>query len=356
MKKSLKKFAALSLAAAMAFMVTACGGDTSSTPASTPAESQGNDSANTVVSGGATDSTWYEGQTINVYVPANASSPLGIQAMRYADWLSKTYGGNWVVTCDNTGNGTVAFETVANADPDGLTVLFTQNLLFAYYGGVYDKFATDILIPVNSGGNVIGAQIVTVPADAPYDTIDEMVEYAAANGGLMCGIQNQANSHLMSATLADKVGLDTIYVEAGGSSDKITAMLGGQIDWALLSDQSAHDYVENGDLKYILACGEVRDPVASDVPCEAELGIEPTITTSQTFWYLPLNTDPDIVATFNAMINSMTDDPELLADLANLSTEVTTMTLEEVYDFQMEVARQCKEGFASIGVDVSSKK
>lgn len=353
MKKS-KRLLSLGIAAALTLSLAACGSSpapgTPSTPAaSTPASSA---PAGPV----STDSKWYEGKTINILVPANASSQIGIMVQLMGDYLSRTYGNSWVVTCDNTGNGTVAFEQAANADPDGTTILFTQNLAFAYYGGVYDKYPLDILDPVAVGNTVLGSQFVCVPASAPYDDLEGMKAYAKEKGGLLCGIQNQANSHLMSSDFATRAELDTIFVETGGSSDKITAMLGGTVDWCMMTYISTKDYLANGDLKMICSMGAERDPALPDIPCAAELGIEPVVTTSQSFWYMPKGTDPSIEATFNQMVADMAQDEELVAGLKNMSSELDNRNMEETLTFQTEILAACKDAFAGIGVDVSAKK
>ena len=303
---------------------------------------------------GAVDySRYYEGKTVNIYIPAKSGSSIDVTVRLEVDALQKTLGGTWVVTTDNTGNGTIAYENVINSKPDGLTLLATQNIALAYYGDVYDKFVLDYLTPVAAPTTSTDWNYAVVPGKAPYDTFEEMVEYSKEHE-LLCGIQNAANSHLMSVNLCQKYGINAMMVEAGSGSDKIVAMLGGTLDFCLINSAQIKDYVENGDLKVLLCLSpEERDEIF-DVETEGDSDY--TIAFTQTFLYMPKDTPEEIKELVNRTIRDFSKDSELVESFAALQNACTDYDLNGTLELQQTICDGMLEGFQNTGKDMSKYK
>lgn len=129
--------------------------------------------------------------TVTIVVNAQAGSGSDLLARIIGNYLQKTTGKAFVVKNDTTGNSTIAYETVANAKKDGLTIGFFNNHFLQYHGGVYKKNPWDIFDLVGIGPYGKEGFVLVGHPKAEYQTIQELIAYAKANPGkLVSGIQN----------------------------------------------------------------------------------------------------------------------------------------------------------------------
>lgn len=275
-----KRMLSVLMAGMMVLSMTACGGNKA---ASSDGSSTG--AAATTKAGGNTadanaESSW-PSNTVSFYLPAKAGGGTDMLGRLFSQGMTEVNGGNYVIVNDTTGNGTVACETVRNSKPDGLNLLMYHTGLCANVAsGLYDHTIDDfsmlgLFISLNETNCTAG---LYVPADLPYDTFEELVAYAKENPGeLISGVQNGSSSQFGQFLLEDACGFKTTQVEAGSNADKVTALMGGQIDMAILTHTGTTQYVESGALKCLVQYGIVgatEKTMLPDVPSLAEVNPE----------------------------------------------------------------------------------
>lgn len=114
---------------------------------------------------------------VTIYVPAKAGAGTDMHARILAQYIQKKTGQTATVVDQPDGSGTVAFESVRNAKPDGNTLLFYHsNLIAAYWTGTYDHTYQDFTNLCITTDN--GSQAFVVAPDAPYSDLEELVTYA----------------------------------------------------------------------------------------------------------------------------------------------------------------------------------
>ena len=119
-------------------------------------------------------------KSINMIVPMGAGGDTDFNARTYAKYLEDVLGETVVVTNITGNGGALGSEEVKNASPDGYTCLFYHTCLninqatgIADYGS--EAFETVAVVGKSSG------EAVVVRADAPYDTMEELIAYSQAN-------------------------------------------------------------------------------------------------------------------------------------------------------------------------------
>ena len=251
---------------AAALGLTACGGSSSSTAA--PASS----------AAGAAVSKWPT-DAVTMYVPAKAGGGTDALCRMFIQGMERANGGTYVVVNDMAGNGTVACETVRTAKPDGLNLLaYHSTMLSSYATGLYDKNINDfqVLGLFTTLNTEVASNGIYVPKSSPFNTFEELVAYAKEHPGeLTNAVQNGGNAHFGACLMEQTIGFDTIKVDSGSNTDRITALMGEQVDMSIIPTMTAAAYSKSGDLKCLMTYGAVagvaRDPNEPDVKTLGEI-------------------------------------------------------------------------------------
>jgi tripartite-type tricarboxylate transporter receptor subunit TctC len=118
--------------------------------------------------------------------------------------------------------------------------------------------------------------VLTVPANAPGQSAKEWLSQAQKAGDKLSyaspGVGTVA--HLGMELLKTKAGIAPVHVPYPGNPQIITAMLGGQVQLALLPPAMSAAQVSAGKLRAIGASSSGRSPVAAEVPSLSEIGIK----------------------------------------------------------------------------------
>lgn len=120
--------------------------------------------------------------------------------------------------------------------------------------------------------------LIWVPADSPYDTIQDMLADAEANPG-------SVSIGLSGAGGFDEVAVSLFGLEADvefttvpfSSSEMVSNTVGGQVDGMFEEFGPARGLWESGDLKPLVLFSEERLPELPDVPTAMELGYDVTL-------------------------------------------------------------------------------
>lgn len=190
MKKNWKKFVSMLFAAAMmASLLAGCGqqstGDTGSS---------GGD-------GETEDGVDWPTKSIQMIVPMGAGGDTDFNARTYAKYLEDVLGESVVVTNITGNGGALGSEEVKNATPDGYTCLFYHTCLNINQATGIADYGSEAFEVVAVVGKSAGEAVV-VRADAPYNTMEELIAYSQANPQTVKIAANTgATSHWASVVL-----------------------------------------------------------------------------------------------------------------------------------------------------------
>lgn len=231
---------------------------------------------------------------VEVQVPASAGGGTDVTARALTTYINKNGSSTMTVVNNNDGGGVVAYETARTAKADGSTILFFHSTLCIKSAtGLYDHSVKDFKViaaglPENPGGYVL-----VVPTDSGITDVDGFISAAkAAGGSMMIGVETGGSSHIMSGIMSGALGIELNYVEAGPDTEKLTALVGGSINCALVNANQAKQYIEDNKVN-ALACFSSsdaggRNTVLPDVPSFKELGYDCVFGT---YFYVLANPD-----------------------------------------------------------------
>ena len=164
--------------------------------------------------------------------------------------------------------GNIAAEMVAKANPDGYTLLFSSSAI-ALSPGMYSKLGYDPvkdLAPITEIGS--GMLVLAVHPSLPVKTVREFVELAKKNPGKLnygsVGIGSVF--HLAAELFNAMAGTDTVHIPYKGSTDAITDMIGGRLNFMFMTLTGASAHIRSNRIRAIAICSKDRSPQMPELP------------------------------------------------------------------------------------------
>ncbi|MBN2861364.1 MAG: tripartite tricarboxylate transporter substrate binding protein [Sphaerochaetaceae bacterium] len=271
---------------------------------------------------------WPSG-AVTIISPSRAGGFADIHSRILADYLQRTTGVPFAVVNQSDGGGNIGSDTVRYAEPDGRTLLhFHTSFPIAAYTGVYDgdpKKDFTVLAATQTGGY----HVFITRADAPYSTIEELVQYARANPeSVKWGAAAGVTSHFMMALLEREADVKFRMLDAGNEAERVTAMLGGFIDVTNMGINGAHQHALAGNMKILGVIGDKRDKNLTQYPTIREQGYD--VAWAGAFGlYGPAGMDPALVTMINEALKGYGEDEKAKEALDKMGSDFTYMNVEE---------------------------
>lgn len=214
-------------------------------------------------------------QPVKLVVGFPAGSSPDLTARTIAEPLSAALGQPVVVENKPGAGGNIAAAAVAKAtDGHTLGLMINGNLTIAKVlvpSTAYDPHKD--LAPVSL--IAVAPLVLTVPASTAGSSEDILAAARKAGDQWNYGSPGVGTvAHLGMELFKVKSGIAPMHVPYKGNPDVIAAMLGGQVQMAMLPPGLAMAQVQGGKLKAVGVTSAGRSPVVPSVPSLAELGVK----------------------------------------------------------------------------------
>lgn len=283
----------------------------------------------------------YPSKPLRLVVPYSPGGGADNAARILATRLSTTLGQTVVIDNRPGGSGMIGAQAVAQAEPDGYTVLYDASA-FAVNPALR-KMAFDPakdLLPVSLAVTV--PNIFVVPPNAPYKTVQEFVDYARKNPGKLTYASYGAGSaaHLIGELLKARAGIDLLHVPYKGGAPALTDLMGGQVDSYFANAASGMSYVKSGKLRALAVTSAARMAAMPDVPTLAESGFKDFEVLEWNGFFVPRGTPGEVVARLAKEVQAAVKDPATRQKLQGLGLDPVGSTPEAFGKFvQAEMTR-----------------
>lgn len=257
--------------------------------------------------GGAADAQQaYPTRNVTIVVPFGVGSSVDIFTRAMAQHLHTELGQPFVIVNRPGAGGNIGATSVAQAQPDGYTLLMATtgpaaNNKFMYKDMAFDPDKDFEAVAVIGTAPII----ITTRPNAPFKTLKEMVDYAKANPDkLNVGFPgNGSLGHITGELIKSRQGLKFGTIQYKGSGAIVVDLVGGQIDLAMDSIAPYVAQVKEGKLRGLALGARQRFEGLPDVPTMAEAGF-PSLEASVFYAMLaPRGTPAEIVTRLNKAAN-----------------------------------------------------
>jgi tripartite-type tricarboxylate transporter receptor subunit TctC len=249
--------------------------------------------------------------------PAGGSTD--ILARILGQYFQEKWGQAFVVENKPGAGNNIATEAVANATPDGYTLLLVNpanGINATLYKNLKFNFIRDIA-PV--AGLIRVPNVMEVHPSVPAKTVAEFIEYAKQNPGKinMASSGSGTSIHLSGELFKAMTGVNMVHVPYRGSAPALTDLLGGQVHVMFDNMPSSVAHIKAGSLRPLAVTTETRNEQLPDVPTVGETvpGYEASA------WFgigVPKGTPKEIIEKLNKAVQEAFDDPKVKARLAEL--------------------------------------
>ncbi len=256
---------------------------------------------------------WPE-KPVRFVMSAPAGSSIDVLGRAIADKLKDRLGQPVVVENKPAAGGTVAVADIANAAPDGYTMVLGYNgplaitpLLRKVPYAIGTQLAPVII--TSSQPNVLA-----VNAQLPIRNVQELVAYAKANPGKVnyASVGNGSSSHLNAELLKSLAGIDIVHVPFNGSPPAVLSTVQGDTQLIFAVMQPLQPQIQAGKLRAIAVTSAKRFPLLPDLPTVAESGYPGFESLAWNGVVVPAGTPAPVIARLNTEINAILKDPEIV--------------------------------------------
>ncbi|MFN0161765.1 MAG: Bug family tripartite tricarboxylate transporter substrate binding protein, partial [Burkholderiales bacterium] len=272
------------------------------------------------------------GKLIRIVVPFPAGGQTDIQARFLATRMQNALGVSVVVENRSGASTIIGTQEVVRAAPDGHTILYTIALTGSQNPHLFSKLPYDPLkdlTPVMYAAR--SGTVLVVPANSPFKTVKELVDYAKANPGKINygSFSLGSTSHLNGELLKINAGIDIVHVPFRGSADAIVALLGGQVQMLFDGPTTALANAAGGKVRMLGVANTPAFGPLKGVPTMAEAGVPGLDISGGMQFFGPANMPREVLTRVNAALAAALRTPEAEKLYIDGGTEIVASSPEE---------------------------
>lgn len=275
----------------------------------------------------------FPNRPIQFVIPWAAGGGGTVNAQALQPHFEKAIGGSIQIVNKPGGGGTIGWNYLANAAPDGYTVGVTnQSFILTQYTtrtGVSFKKVDPIIMVIDMPA------ALAVKTDAPWKNFKEYISYAKANPGKVqmgnSGIG--ANYHVSALGIEMVTGAKLTHVPFKGAGPSMTALMGGHVDSAVSELPTLIPYVEGKKFRLLVVGAPERNFAVPDVPIMKEEGYDQVLVGAWYVWSAPKGVPKDRLQKLHDAFKAAMEAPEYRALYRKLGGVVRYMGPQQLPAF-----------------------
>jgi len=235
-------------------------------------------------------------------IPFAAGGPTDVLGRVIAARMSEALGQQVVVENVGGAGGMTGSKRVADAAPDGYTMVMGTVGTHAQGQTLYKRPLYNSVTDFTPVALVAQVPIIlTVRKDLPVKDFKEFVAYAKANQGKMQFGSAGAGSatHLGCVLLNHVIGTSITHVPYRGTGPAMQDLAGGRIDFLCEIITTAKPQVDGGTVKALAIFDRQRSPALPNLPTALEQGTEGLEAYTWNAIFLPKAAPPEVVKKLN---------------------------------------------------------
>ena len=288
------------------------------------------------------DPAGYPRKPIRIVVGIAPGGGLDTMTRLGAQKLSERWGQS-VIVDNRPGGGTViGMDIVAEAVPDGYTLLGASDTLML--NGVLKRARYDVrkvFVPIVQ--LTTQPYVLVVNPSLPARSVKELVALAKAKpGALSYGSQGLGTTgHIGWERFKYMAGVDIVHVPYKGAAPAVIDVISGQIQMTFSNTVTSGAHLRSGKLRGLAITGSRRGKVFPDMPTVSEAGVPGFELSNSYAYFAPAGTPRAVIGAINAVVTEGMHAPATVKTLAADGSEVVPAARPE--EFKAKFDREYAE-------------
>jgi tripartite-type tricarboxylate transporter receptor subunit TctC len=278
----------------------------------------------------------YPNKTVRLVVPQSAGGGADILARSVAEKLSKSWGVQVIVDNRLGAAGIIGTQLVAQAAPDGYTLLMGAISTHAINRGLYRNLPYDPVkdfVPITMIASA--PLLVVVHPSLPVKSVQELIALARAKPGqLSFASAGSGNStHLAGEMFKMLANVDILHVPYKGATPAEIDLMAGHASLMFSSILSAMPHSNAGRMRALAVTSARRTSVMPELPTVAESGLAAFDVNPWYGLFAPAGTPREIVDKINREVLGILQLPDVKERFATLGADPAGTTPGEFATF-----------------------
>jgi len=228
--------------------------------------------------------------------------------------------------------GNIAAEVVANAAPDGYTLLMGNNSILATNQSLYKKINYDPerdFVPISLIGTQ--ANILVVNPSVPANSMEELIALARASPGKLnfASSGHGAAAHLAGELFKTEAKINIVHVAYKGAAPALQDVVAGHVHMMFATAASVVGLIRDGKVRPLAVTTPKRSAILPDIPTVAELGIPGFDATTWHGLVAPAGVSKEVIGTLHHGVVTALNDPAVRKSLTDLGVDIVGNTPKE---------------------------
>ena len=274
----------------------------------------------------------YPAHPVSIVVAFPPGGPSDVLARIIGQRLNEILHQPFIIENRPGSGGNIAAEQVANAAPDGYTLLMGNNSILATNAALYKKLSYNPekdFIAISLIGTQ--ANILVVNNDVPAHSLAELIALAKSTPGQLNFASSGfgAAAHLAGELFKTEAKINIVHVPYKGAAPALQDIMGGHVQMMFATSASVIPLIKAGKVRALAVTTLKRTAPLPDLPTMDELGLKGFDATTWHGLVAPAGTPRDIIDTLNFSVVEALKDPATQRQLMNLGVDIVGNTPKE---------------------------
>ena len=274
----------------------------------------------------------FPNRALTLVVPFAPGGIADLTARAVAEPMARSLGQPVVVDNRPSAGSIVASQFVAQARPDGHTLLMVTNS-HALSVSLFRKLPYDTVKDFAPVGLIGSFDLgLFVPASSRFKSLGDALAFARAQPGKLnvATIAVGSTQHLAAELFKTSAGIDALVVPYKTSPAVVSALRAGDADLAFEFVGPMLGQVSGGVVRALAVTGDERHPLLPDVPTVQQAGVARYAVSSWNALAVPAGTPAAVIDQLNRALRDAAAMPEVRDKLGKLGLRLRAGTPDEL--------------------------
>lgn len=276
----------------------------------------------------------YPSRPVTIVVPFAAGVVTDVNTRVLAQYLQGHLGRPFLVENKPGANGMIGAANVANARPDGYTLLIGGNTTHSIVRSIFKTVPYD---PIKSFTPIARlfdfCSVLVVHPEIPAQNAMELVAYLKTNSHKLQYGYGNAGGLVAGELLRRAAGVDLARVAYRSNPQGLTDLISGNIKMMVVDLGLGVPQISAGKIRAMAVNTRIRSPLLPNVPTFGETFAPGVDAAGWAGVFGPANLPGEVVAVLGPVLKKFSEDPEMNRQIGTAGTQAAWVSPSEMPAF-----------------------